>query len=329
MKFLSEVNKFMKKGFMIPFFLILVVALAAIVGSVTYLTTVGIKNVGGKTEHQKTFYIAEAGLNKAIWYLITPPAEGGKGLDWRTPGLTEEFGGGSYIISVEDDPDGLKITSRSSFKQRERTLQILVGEDFSDEFSKYALLSDEDIALAEGTSIEGTTAVTEGNEISGAGTSDSELTVLEEPRIDTTYYDNQIGVSETGGGSVAAGDQSYGDLDLNNVDLYVQGNVDVTGRVIGQADIVSSDNINVSSDAIIDRKVKLIAKNNLNVEQGAKIRKNVVLYAGENLTIGDDVITSDPAIYITPKNLKVGKRSVLSGKFYGGNLNIGSETDIE
>ena len=53
MKFLSEVNKFMKKGFMIPFFLILVVALAAIVGSVTYLTTVGIKNVGGQNRASK------------------------------------------------------------------------------------------------------------------------------------------------------------------------------------------------------------------------------------------------------------------------------------
>ncbi|KPJ68998.1 hypothetical protein AMJ44_04845 [candidate division WOR-1 bacterium DG_54_3] len=319
----------MKKGFMIPFFLILVVALVAIVGSVTYLTTVSVRNIGGKTDHLKAFYIADAGLQKAIWYLTTPPEEGGKGLDWRTAGVTEEFGGGSYIISVEDDPDGLKITSRSSFGERERILQIIAGEDFSDEFSKYALLSDKDVALAEGTSVEGTTAVTEGNEISGAGTSDNEMTVIDEPSIDTTYYDNQIAVSDAGGESVLVGNQSYDDLDLNNVNLYVDGNVNVGGNVSGQADIVSSNDINVSSGAIIGRKVKLIAKNNLTVEQGAKIRKDAVLYAGENLTIGDDVITADPAIYVTPKNLKVGKRSILSGKFYGGNLNIGSETNIE
>lgn len=318
-----------RKGFMIPMFFVLVIALAAIVGGVTIVTTTGIRNIGQRVEAEKALYIAEAGLNKAIWNLTVPVEEGGMGLTWRTAGVTEEFAGGSYTMIVEDDPEGIIITIFSTYKGVTREIAIMADEGFSDAFSDYALLSDEDISLAEGTSIEGSTAVTEGNEVTGAGTTGDELTVLSEANIDTTYYDNQLAVSDGGGGSVVIGDQIYDDLDLNDVNLYVQGNVIITGNISGRADIVSSGNIDVASGAIIDTNVKLIAKTDLTINSGAKIKKNAVLFAGDNLTIGDDVITGDPAIYLTPKNLKVGKRSVLSGKFYGGNLNIGSDADIE
>ncbi|MEE8638509.1 MAG: hypothetical protein V3T21_05650 [Candidatus Margulisiibacteriota bacterium] len=318
-----------RKGFMIPMFFVLVIALVAIVGGITMVTTTGIRNIGQKVEVEKALFIAEAGLNKAIWNLTVPVEEGGMGLTWRTAGVTEEFGGGSYTMIVEDDPEGIIITIFSTYKGVTREIAILAGEGFSDAFSNYALLSDEDISLAEGTSIEGTTAVTEGNEVTGAGTTGDELTVLSEASIDTTYYDNHIAVADGGGGSVVVGDQTYSGLNLNGVDLYVQGNIYLSGNITGQADIISSGNIIVSGDTIIDKKVKLIAKDYLTVQTGANIKKDAVLYAGEELTIGDDVITGDPAIYVTPKKLKVGKRSVLSGKFYGGNLNVGSDANIE
>ena len=97
-----------KKGFMIPMAFILVVAMVVIVGSVTIITTTGIRNISQRVEDQKALYIAEAGLNKAIWYLTNPPEEGGMGIDWRTGGITEEFGGGTYSMAVEDDPDGIR-----------------------------------------------------------------------------------------------------------------------------------------------------------------------------------------------------------------------------
>ena len=315
---------------MIPMVFILVVALVAVVGSITFITSTGLKNIGQRTENQRSLFIAEAGMNKAIWYLTTPVEEGGMGIDWRTDGITEDFGGGSYTIKVQDDPDGIKITSISSYKGTDRTIEMLAGEDFSDAFTRHALLSDKDINLDEGTEIEGgTVAVTEGNEVTGAGATGDEQTTLEKPNVDTSYYDNQIAVAEGGGGSVVIGDQTYGNLDLNGVNLFVQGNVTINGTIYGQADLTATGNIIVGSSGIVGQRVKLIADNDLTINPGAKVRKNAVLYAGENLTIGNDVITADPAIYVTPKNLKVGQRSVLSGKFVGGLLNIGSNTHIE
>jgi predicted acyltransferase (DUF342 family) len=172
-------------------------------------------------------------------------------------------------------------------------------------------------------------AVTEGNEVTGAGATGDEMTVLTQASIDTSYYDNQIAVAEGGGGSVVVGDQTYGDLDLNGVHLYVLGNVTINGRIYGTADLAASGNIIVGPNGIVGQKVKLISPHDLTVNSGAKVRKNAVLYAGDNLTIGDDVITADPAIYVSPKNLKVGKRSVLSGKLYGGSLNVGESSQIE
>ena len=98
-------NVTMKKGFAIPLFLVLVTALLAIVGSVTYIATSGVRNISGKLEDQRVYYIAEAGIHKAVWYLTAPGGEGGLGMAWKTTGVTEEFGGGSYEIIVENYPN--------------------------------------------------------------------------------------------------------------------------------------------------------------------------------------------------------------------------------
>ncbi len=319
-----------RKGFMIPMAFILVVAMVVIVGSITIITTTGIRNISQRVEDEKALYIAEAGMNKAIWYLTNPPEEGGMGIDWRTSGVTEEFGGGSYTISIEDDPNGILVSVDSSYKGVTRSLAILADEDFASAFSDYALLSDKNMSLAEGSAVEGgVVAVTEGNEFTGAGVTGDEMTVLETPTIDTTYYDNQVAVTEGGGGSVVQGDQAYTNLDLNGSSLYVNGNIALGGNITGGGDIVSSGNIDVGSTATVGEKTKLIAKNQLTVQQNAQIKKDAVLYGGEAIQINNQVINSDPVIITTPKNLTIGSDASLAGKFYGGQLTIGSNTTIQ
>jgi SepF-like predicted cell division protein (DUF552 family) len=321
----------MKKGYVLPLVFVLIIALVAIVGSITFITTSGLRNIGGKVDVQRAAYIAEAGLNKAIWYLSTPADEGGMGIAWRTEGVTEEFGGGSYTIKVADDPGGLKITAISTYKGYTRNMQMLAGEDFLDAYTSYALLSDKDVSLAEGTTVEGgMVAVTEGNEVTGAGAENAEqTTTTDKPQVETTYYDNQIAVAEAGGGSVVTGPKTYTNLNLSGATLYVNGDVTLSGDISGAADIVASGNITVAPNAIIRQSIKLIAKNDLFISTGAKLKKNVVLFAGENVEIGNYVINLDPTIIVTPKNLKVGSNSKLLGKLIGGNVNIGTSTIIQ
>lgn len=64
----------------------------------------------------EAFYLAEAGIEKALWYLNTSTDNGGNGLDWRTTDtslypygyLEETYPDGStnyYQITIVDDPD--------------------------------------------------------------------------------------------------------------------------------------------------------------------------------------------------------------------------------
>jgi len=319
-----------RKGFMIPMAFILVVALVVIVGSITVITTTGIRNISQRVEDEKALYIAEAGMNKAIWYLTNPPEEGGMGIDWRTTGVTEEFGGGTYSIVIEDDPEGILISVDSLYKGITRSLAILADEDFASAFSDYGFLSDKNVSVGSGSGVEGGIfALTEGNLASGAGVTGNEQTVLITPNIDTSYYDNQIAVTEGGGGSVVQGDQTYGNLNLNGASLYVNGNIFLNGDVSGGGDIVASGNINVGSSGIIGKSTKIIAKNHLTVEQNAKIKKDAVLYGGEAIQINSLVVNSDPVIITTPKNLTIGADASLAGKIYGGQLTIGANTNIE
>jgi predicted acyltransferase (DUF342 family) len=339
-----------KKGYMIPFFLILVTALVAIVGSVTYLTTAGVRNIGSRVEQQKALYIAEAGLNKAIWYLTTPPEEGGMGIDWRTAGVTEEFGEGSFTISVEDDPAGLKITAQSVYRNRERTLQILADEDFADVFTKYAMYGDADVVVSEASEItgdlmadgnvtvdqgatvaDGVVAVTEGNEVTGGGqyTAGAAEQVPASPSVDTSYYDNLIAVAEAGGASVVQGNQSYSNLDLNGQTLLVNGDVVLSGNLTGLGEIIATGNIYIQDGAIIGENNKLIGKSGVFVNRYAQLKKNTVLFGKNQVNFAQNFKNTESVIVMTPQQLQVGDNVEINGMLYGGQVTIGANTTVQ
>ena len=94
---------------------------------VALLTMTGndIKLSALQRDSTEAFYIAEAGIDKALWYLNTPEDNGGEGLDWRTdntelypegyfqepyPAVSTNY----YQLTVKntDEQDIIKITSR-------------------------------------------------------------------------------------------------------------------------------------------------------------------------------------------------------------------------
>ena len=86
---------------------------------VALLTMTGndIKLSALQRDSTEAFYIAEAGIEKALWYLNTPEDNGGEGLDWRTNEYQEPYPAVStnyYQLTVEDtaEQDIIKITSR-------------------------------------------------------------------------------------------------------------------------------------------------------------------------------------------------------------------------
>jgi len=76
-------------------------ALTAITAA--FLSMVSIQTKGGGYDmlNHKALWLAEAGLQKAVWNLKTPVVSGGRGENWTTTGTTENLGSGTYNIKVE------------------------------------------------------------------------------------------------------------------------------------------------------------------------------------------------------------------------------------
>lgn len=79
---------------------IILVALTSMMVVFLFLTSVQTVGVGAGIPDSKALWLAEAGLQKAIWNLKTPTGSGGQGESWTTTGTTENLADGSYTMVV-------------------------------------------------------------------------------------------------------------------------------------------------------------------------------------------------------------------------------------
>ena len=89
-----------QEGLVLIFSFMILVVLTSLVGAYLYATSAVTKSAGFGEVDDKVLWLAEAGFNKAVWYLMTPPGSGGQGEDWTTGGITESLGGGNYTMVV-------------------------------------------------------------------------------------------------------------------------------------------------------------------------------------------------------------------------------------
>ena len=111
-----------QKGMALLTTLIFVFILVTFGVALLTMTSNDIKLSALQRDSTEAFYIAEAGIDKALWYLNTLEDNGGEGLEWRTDIYTEgyirkSYPAGStnyYQLTVENtaEQDIIKITSR-------------------------------------------------------------------------------------------------------------------------------------------------------------------------------------------------------------------------
>lgn len=89
-----------EKGAVLLFAFIIMSSLTVIAVVFLYMISVQTKAMGYDIAGSKALWLAEAGLQKAIWNLMTPSVSGGQGEDWTTAGTTESLGSGSYTMAV-------------------------------------------------------------------------------------------------------------------------------------------------------------------------------------------------------------------------------------
>lgn len=90
------------KGFLLLFSFAIIVTLSLLVAVFLFLSAVITRDAGFQEIDRKNSYLAESGINKAVWYLENTAPDGSTNGSWRTPGLTENLGGGSYTMIVEN-----------------------------------------------------------------------------------------------------------------------------------------------------------------------------------------------------------------------------------
>jgi Tfp pilus assembly protein PilX len=114
---------------MILAFMVLM-ALTALVATHLYTVSAVTKSAGFAEVDDQVFWIAEAGIQRAHWNLVTPTGQGGEGLNWTTAGTTESLGAGTYTMVVTRDGNTRFVTSTGSITTGLDTYTREVYEEF-------------------------------------------------------------------------------------------------------------------------------------------------------------------------------------------------------
>ncbi len=321
---------------------ILVAFLAVALSSLFYILSGRLRSVTGGSDRLKALYIAEAGLNKAFWYLSTPTSQGGRGAGWRTAGTSESYGGGLYTISVLTSGGTREITISSSgeYDGSVRKVQEKMQIDSMPAAFDYALFSNSDLNLSGSVHISGDlygngdvrmtgscnvdngkVYYSEDGSVSGSGSTHFEdggtpAPVPEMPALDTSPYDSEIAIAQ----SVPAGNKSYtgsSDIYLNGATIYVNGDLAISGSgtIHGPGAFVTTGTINISGSRSSDgSEIKFISSGALSIS-GSSSMPNSSFYSKNNLSVsgsGRFVVGS----FITEKDLSMSGSCTLQGMGY-------------
>jgi len=256
-----------------------------------FITFIGfrIKESGNRVSEIESFYVAEAGLNKAIWYLGTSTGSGGKGLDWRTTGTYEAYGWGSFSLIVQTSTvtgEVLIVSTGEVTGIRKTVSQVVATGGYPSAFD-YAVFNNGSLNLSGNAEINGDVFVNgntvfsgsatvangyayhpAGDTVSGHGTYTDGGTpdpVPSFPSLDTSYYSGQITTAQ----DQSAGNQTYNNttVNLGGGTVYVNGDINVSGTTTfnGPGVVVASGAINFSGNTYTSGGVRFISAGTLSI----------------------------------------------------------------
>jgi len=325
------------KGNLIVTF-IMVIALSMTVFVFISFTGIRLKESGIKVSELESFYTAEAGLHKAIWYLATPTTQGGKGLTWRATNFQENYGWGAYYLTVQNSAvsgEVLIISTGEVGGILKTTSQIVNIGGLPAAFD-YALYSNLATSLSGNTNIEGdmyvngntsfsgNASVTDGylyhptgTTISGHGTYTDGGEPNPKPNfpvIDTSSYDSLITTAQ----SVPEGDVSYSNqtTDLNGATIYVNGDVTISGNTTfnGPGTIVASGKIDLSGNTYSSSTVKFISQEEIKLT-GNTYTNRALYYSATSLSASGNTRVTVGG-FITEGTLSLSGNLNISGIVY-------------
>ncbi len=258
-----------------------------------------------RRDHHRTQarYLAEAGIQKALWYLS---GHGGRNIRWRTvDSRIQLFDQDHALVTVSQWGGYLEITSRAKYKNQTARVTSLVGEKMPDVFNNAVVIGGTDFPLVVcgsneiiGDVVTGPGGVREGeikgDKFSGEKAVNGQIRINHSPQMpyfDASFIEASMQEFENmvhnPAGRIYSSNQVFSNenpLDFSrNQRIYVQGDAYLKDSLM--------------SEFKSNRKRQLVAGGNIYLESGLNIKCKIELIAGNHLIIRGDVRLEDAIIY--------------------------------
>lgn len=329
---------------------VVLIAMAALLYSFIMLQATRLTESGSKTSESKAFYVAEAGLNKAIWYLQTPSSEGGQGTSWRTSGFSQSFGDGIYTFSIADTAtqgEILIVSTGEVYGLKKAISQLLSTVSIPSAFN-YSVFGNSNVTIGTTYNIFGDMFVNGNTKFSGSGTAvnvyhtagktvtgggvdagvPSDVPTF--PVLDTTYYSNEINQAKT----VAAGNVTISNttVNLGGGTMYVNGSATFsTVTFMGPGKIVASGNVLFSAgpNSCNNEKITVISGAVFSTT-GNNTRLNNMTYYGQTSASLSNSFSGTGINVLSSGNISLSGNVAVSGMLYSkaGSVSLGGSSNV-
>ena len=241
-----------KKGVVLILSFIFMISLIVVIAAYIFMVTYSTRNANAQINNEKAVYLADAGLNKAVWYLTNTAPDSSTDGTWRTtaypadPGPNptdpqqESLGDGTYTMWVETSGSKILVTARGTVNNIERIIQeiITLATDVPESFS-YAQHSGSNIDF------NGSSGSITGN-LSAVGTVDNEggMTItgtITESSIaptPTVVMASYAAIADT----TVSGNRTFSSGTYSGI-WYVDGRVTIWDSVTFNGTIIATGNI--------------------------------------------------------------------------------------
>ena len=255
----NDGSKDNEKGVALILTFIFMVSLTIITAAYLFLVTYDTRNVNAQLNNEKAIYLADAGLNKAVWYLTNTAPNGFTDGSWRTTGYPadpgadpadpqqESLGDGTYTMWVETSGSDILVTARGTVNNIERIIRetITLAAGVPEAFDKVQYSDGNiDFKSSGGTVTGNIDAVgTVDNEggmaIPGTITEGSAVDV---PSVDTDSYAAIAGTTVSGNKTFNPG--TYSGIWYVDGKVIIRDNVTFNGTIIATGNIVLTNTDN-------------------------------------------------------------------------------------
>ncbi|MFH2137509.1 MAG: hypothetical protein ABII88_03240 [Candidatus Omnitrophota bacterium] len=290
------------KGVALILTFMIMTALIIIVAAYLFLIVGGARLVNAQVNSTQALYLSEAGLNKAIWYLLNTAPDGSTDGSWRTsaypavPGTggndpqQETLGAGTYTLWVENSGSNILITGRGTINNTERIIQqeISLTPGIPEAFMYVQHSGNNTNMNNTGGTITGDISVG-GNFNYGGG-----LSVVGTITEDSDVVTPAVSMSDYAAiaGSTVSGNKTFTSGTYSGI-WYISGNVTIDDDVIFNGTIIAAGNISMTnSDNITITHAgsypALVSGGDITGNNMADCSITGLIYAANNITLNNN-----------------------------------------